>query len=166
MKKERLSKLKIFGLVMVPAIAMPLLAGCVPAELRAAASGEEAPIMNEELSAFIDEVYKEPYSLVFNNCIDKSLRIMAEAESLGMKTDFIGCIAVLKAKRYRNLLIVSPHFYSEIDGKKVDVALDPIREQIYCKNSEVKIVMPVNISEMGRAFFRRFGFISRVSRRG
>ncbi|GAJ11433.1 unnamed protein product, partial [marine sediment metagenome] len=33
--------------------------------------------MNEELSAFIDGVYKEPYSLIFNNCIDKSLRIMA-----------------------------------------------------------------------------------------
>ena len=153
-------------MVMVPAIDMPLLAGCVPAELRAAASGEEAPIMNEELSAFIDEVYKEPYSLVFNNCIDKSLRIMAKAESLGMKTDLIGCIAVLKAKRWRNLPIVSPHFYSEIDGKKVDVALDPIREQIYGKNSEVKIVMPVNISEMGRAFFRRIGFISRLLRRG
>lgn len=166
MKKEILSKLKIFGLVMVPAIAMPLLAGCVPAELGAAAPGEEAPIMNEELSVFIDEVYKEPYSLIFNNCIDKSLRIMAKAESLGMKTDFIGCIAVLKAKRYRNLLIVSPHFYSEIDGKKVDVALDPIREEIYCKNSEVRIVMPVNISEMGRAFFRRFGFMSHLSRRG
>lgn len=121
--------------------------------------------MNEELSTFIDEVYKEPYSLIFNNCIDKSLRIMAKAESLGMKTDFIGCIAVLKAKRYR-MRIVSPHFYSEIDGKKVDVALDPIREQIYCKNSEVKIVMPVNISEIRRAFFHRFGFISCVSRRG
>ena len=151
---------------MIPAIAMPLLAGCVPAELRAVASGEEAPIMNEELSAFIDEVYKEPYSLVFNNCIDKSLRIMAKAESLGMRTDLIGCIAVLKAKRYRNLPVVSPHFYAEIDGKKVDVALDPVREEIYCKNSEVGIVMPVNISEMGRAFFRRVGFTGCLLRRG
>jgi len=122
--------------------------------------------MNEELSAFIDEVYEEPYSLIFNNCIDKSLRIMAKAESLGMKADFIGCIAILKAKRWHNILIVSPHFYSEIDGKKVDVALDPIREQLYCKNSEVKIVMPVNISEMGRAFSRRFGFMGCLSRRG
>ena len=121
--------------------------------------------MNEELSTFIDEVYKEPYSLIFNNCINKSLRIMAKAESLGMKTDFIGCIAVLKAKRYR-MRIVSPHFYSEIAGKKVDVALDPIRERIYCKNSEVKIVMPVNISEIWRAFFYGIGFINRVSRRG
>jgi len=145
---------------------MPLLAGCVPAELGAAASGEGVPIMNEELSAFIDEVYKEPYSLVFNNCIDKSLRIMAKAESLEMKADFIGCIAVLRAKRWHNIPIVSPHFYSEIDGKKVDVALDPLREEIYCKNSEVRIVMPVNISEMGRAFFRRFGFMGCLSRRG
>jgi len=153
-------------MVVLLVIVMPLLAGCVPEGLRAAAPQEEAPIVNEELAAFVDEVYKEPYSLVFNNCIDKSLRIMVKAESLGMKADFIGCIAVLKAKRYRNLPIVSPHFYAEIDGKKVDVALDPIRERIYCKNSEVKIVMPVNISEMGRAFFRRFGFTGCLLRKG
>jgi hypothetical protein len=41
-KKERLSKLKIFDLVILLGVTMPLLAGCVPGELRAAASGEEA----------------------------------------------------------------------------------------------------------------------------
>jgi len=158
--KERLSKLKIFGLVMVPAIAMSLLGGCVPADMRANDPTEEAVIVNQELADFVDEVYKEPYSLVFNNCIDKSLRIMAKAESLGMKADLIGCVAVLKANCYRGLPIVSPHFYSEIDGRKVDVALDPVREQIYCPNSEVKIIMPLNISEMGRAFSRKCGFSS------
>ncbi len=143
-----------------------LLSGCLPVEMRANDPTEEAVIVNQELADFVDEVYKEPYSLVFNNCIDKSLRIMAQAESLGMKADFIGCVAVLRANRYRGLPIISPHFYSEIDGGKVDVALDPVREQIYCKNSEVKIVMPVNISEMGRAFFRKCGFISGPLRRG
>jgi len=142
------------------------LSGCLPVEMRANDPTEEAIIVNQELADFVDEVYKEPYSLVFNNCIDKSLRIMAKAESLGMKADLIGCVAVLRANRYRGLPIVSPHFYSEIDGRKVDVALDPIREQIYCQNSEVKIIMPVNISKMGRAFFRKCGSISGPLRRG
>ncbi len=137
--------------------ALTLLSGCLPVEMRANDPAEEAAIVNQELAEFVDEVYKEPYSLVFNNCIDKSLRIMAKAESLGMKADLIGCVAILKASCYRGMPIVSPHFYSEIDGRKVDVALDPVREQIYCLNSEVKIVMPVNISEMGRAFFRKCG---------
>ena len=143
-----------------------VLSGCLPAEMRANDPTEEATITNQELADFVDEVYKEPYSLVFNNCIDKSLRIMAKAESLGMKADLIGCVAVLKANRYRGLPIVSPHFYSEIDGRKVDVALDPVREQIYCPNSEVKIIMPLNISEMGRAFFRKCGFSSCLLRGG
>ena len=166
-KRKRALKSKIvFGLVALLAAAIPVMTGCMPGELGAAAPGEETPIMNEELAAFVDEVYKEPYSLVFNNCIDKSLRIMAKAESLGMKTDLIGCIAIVSAKRWHNLPIVSPHFYAEIEGKKVDVALDPVREEIYCKNSEVRIVMPVNISEIGRAFCRRIGLIGCLLRKG
>ena len=166
MKKEKLSKSNIFGLVAVLAIAVSLLAGCVPGELRAAASGEGASISNEELAAFVDEIHKEPYSFVFNNCIDKTLRIMAEAEKKGVKSDFIGCIAIYRFKRYHNAPIVSPHFYAEIEGQKVDVTFNPAYEKVYCQNSDAEIVMPVNVSEMGRAFFRRVGFTSCLLRGG
>ncbi len=159
MKRRGLSRLNIaVGLVAALAVAAPLLSGCVPGELPAAAPREEAPpVKNEELAAFIDAVYKEPYSYFFNNCVDKSLRIMAEAKRLGMKADLIGGIAIVPAKRWHNFPIVSPHVYTEIEGEKVDVALDPAREKIYCKNSEVRIIMAVNLSEIGRAFLERAG---------
>ena len=168
MRRRGLLKLNIaVSLVVAVATAIPLMSGCVPGELRAAAPQEEAPpVMNEELSAFIDAVYKEPYSYFFNNCVDKSLRIMAEAERLGMKADLIGCIAIVPVKRWYNFPIVSPHVYTEIEGEKVDVALDPAREEIYCKNSEVRIVMPVNLSELGRAFCRRAGLGGYLLREG
>lgn len=40
MKKEKLSKSNIFGLVMLLTIAVPLMAGCVPGGLRTAAAQE------------------------------------------------------------------------------------------------------------------------------
>ncbi len=167
MKRKGLSRLNIVGLAVAVAIAAPLLSGCVPGELRAATPREEAsPVMNEELAAFIDAVYKEPYSYFFNNCINKSLRIKAVADRLEMKADLIGGIAIVPFKRWHNFPIVSPHVYTEIEGEKVDVALDPAREEIYCKNSEVRILMPVNISEIGRAFLWKTGLGGYLLREG
>ncbi len=168
MRGKRLSRLNIaFGLVTALTIAASLMSGCVPGEVRESASPEEAPpVMNAELAVFIDAVYKEPYSYFFNNCADKSLRIMAEAERLGIRADFIGCIAIVPAKRWHNFPIVSPHFYTEIEGEKVDVAFDPVREEIYCKNSEVRIIMPVNLSEIGRDFVDRTGLGGYLLREG
>jgi len=121
--------------------------------------------VNNELSAFIDAVHREPYSLVSNNCINKSLRIKARAEGLGMRVDLIGCISVVPVKKWHKFpCYIGPHVYTEIEGERVDVALDPEREEIYCKNNEVKIVMPVNISKIRRAFSRGAGLRSRLSR--
>jgi hypothetical protein len=111
--------------------------------------------MTDELSSFIDSVYRERYSLIGSNCINKSLRIQARAEALGKRADLICCISVVKIKRWYNISTVNPHFYIEIAGEKVDVSLDPGHEDIYCKNSEKKLVMPVNVSGIRRAMTRR-----------
>lgn len=103
-----------------------------------------------ELSSFIDEIYREPYSLFSNNCIRKSLRIKARAEALGKRADLICCISIVPMKKWHNFPIASPHVYTEIEGKKIDVSLDPGHEEIYCKNSEKKIILPVNISRLRR----------------
>ena len=42
-----------------------------------------------------------------------------------------------------------------LKGKKVDVALDPGHEEIFCKNNEVKAIMSVNISRIKRTLRRR-----------
>jgi len=106
--------------------------------------------MNDELSSFIDAVYREPYSLLSNNCIHKSLRIKAKAKELGKGADLICCISIVPIKKWHNLPTINPHVYIEVEGEKIDVSLDPRREEIYCKNSEKKLIMPVNISKIRR----------------
>ena len=103
-----------------------------------------------ELSSFIDEVYREPYSLFGKNCIKKSLKIKAKAEELGKRADLICCISIVPIKKWHNLPTINPHVYTDIEGKKIDVSLDPGHEKIYCKNSEKRLILPVNISKLGR----------------
>lgn len=111
--------------------------------------------MTDELSSFIDSVYRERYSPIGNNCINKSLRIQARAEELGKRADLICCISVVKIKKWYNFPTINPHLYIEIAGEKVDVSLDPGHEEIYCKNSEKKLILPVNVSRIRRALTRR-----------
>ncbi len=112
----------------------------------------------DELSSFIDEVYREPYSLFGNNCIKKSLKIKAKAEELGKQADLICCISIVPIKKWHNLPTINPHVYIDIEGKRIDVSLDPGHERIYCKNSEKKIILPVNVSKLGRTIWGRAGF--------
>jgi hypothetical protein len=113
--------------------------------------------MVDELSSFIDKIYREPYFLFGNNCIRKSLKIKSKAEGLGKKADLICCISIVPIKKWRNLPTINPHMYTEVEGKKIDVSLDPGHEEIYCKNVDKKIILPVNISRLGRIFRRVAG---------
>ena len=109
----------------------------------------------DELSSFIDGVYREPYFLLGNNCIRKSLKIKAKAEELGKQADLITCLSIVPIKKWHNFPTINFHLYAEIDGKKVDVSLDPGHEARYCKNSEKKLILPVNISRLGRILSRK-----------
>lgn len=112
--------------------------------------------MTEELSSFIDKVYREPYSLLRNNCIHKSLKIKGKAEEQGSKVDVVWCISIVPMKKWRNFPSVNFHMYTVVDGQKVDVSLDPLHEAMYCKNSEKNLVLPVNVSRLRRALRRSF----------
>ena len=114
--------------------------------------------MDQELLSFIDAVYHERYSLFANNCIHKSLKIRKRARETGMQADLIICISVVRMKILRNLPVVSPHMYTLIEGKMVDVSLDPGHEARYCLNSEKGLLFPVNISRIGKGIRRFAGF--------
>lgn len=111
-----------------------------------------------ELSSFINTIYREPYSLIHNNCLHKSLRIREKAKERGKQTDLVFCISVVPIKRLHNFPTVNLHMYALIDGEKVDVSLDPGHEARYCRNSEKSLLFPVNISKMGRSIRRITGF--------
>ncbi len=112
--------------------------------------------MANELTGFINSVYHEPYSLVTNNCIRKTLRIRAEAKRLGKKTDLVLCLLLFRIKSLHNLPVITPHLYLVIEGKKVDVPLSPLQERKICKNIEVKPLIKVNISKMKRILHSLF----------
>lgn len=53
-------------------------------------------------------------------------------------------------RKWHNFRTVKFHMYTIIDGNKVDVSLDPLREEMYCKNSEKRLCLPVNVSRVKR----------------
>ncbi len=108
--------------------------------------------MRDELLSFIDKVYREPYRFR-NNCIHKSLKIKARAEKLEEEADLILCLDISRIRKLHNFPIISPHVFLKINGEKIDVAFDPSLEGKVCRNGEKKILMPLNISRIGRALF-------------
>ena len=108
--------------------------------------------MTDELTGFIKHVNQEPYSLVTNNCVVKTLRIRAEALRLGRHTDLVFCLLFFRIKCLANLPMISPHIYLIIEGRRVDVPLSPLQERKICKNINVKPFLKVNLSKARRVF--------------
>ena len=121
--------------------------------------------MTDELSAFIDAVYRERYSYFWNNCINKSLRIKTKAEELGKNADLIFCFSIVPIQKWRGFPVISPHVYTVIDGEMVDVSLDPEHEEMYCKNSEKKLIMPVKIPDIGKIHRKGASFRSKLPKK-
>ena len=85
---------------------------------------------------------------------------------MGKRTDLICCITVLPVRKWHNFPVIIPHVYTEVEGERIDVALDPGREEKFCKNSEQKIVIPVNISKLRRSFGKETSLRGRLLRKG
>jgi len=102
-------------------------------------------LSNLEMKQFIEEVYREPYSLISNNCIHKSIKIAKKAGELGQNAQLVACWSIVPMKILRGFPTVQPHMYVEVEGGRVDVSLDPHHEEVYCKNNEKIIILPVKL---------------------
>lgn len=100
---------------------------------------------NIEMRRFIESVYQEPFSLLTNNCFHKSIRIAQKARDLGKDAQLVPCWSIAPKRLLGIIPIISPHAYALIDDEKVDVALSPVQEQKYWKNSERKIILPIRL---------------------
>lgn len=101
-----------------------------------------------ELKEFIEEVHEEPFNILSNNCIHKHIRIINKARDLGHDASLIGCISIIPIRPIAGFLLIGPHFYAEIDGKTVDVSMQPALEQAIGKNEDIVRLAPVNISNL------------------
>lgn len=106
--------------------------------------------MTQELSSYIDSVYREPYSLMRNNCIHKTLKIRAKARELGKQADLIFSLLFFSVRKLRDLPLLTPHLYLIINGRKIDVPLSPAQERKICKNIDVLPLISLNVSELAR----------------
>jgi len=103
---------------------------------------------NIEMKQFIQEVYREPYSLIGNNCIHKSVKIAKKVRELGKDARLVACWSIVPMKILRGFPSIQLHMYVEVEGERVDVSLDPHHEEMYCKNSEKIIVFPVKLPKL------------------
>lgn len=104
------------------------------------------PELKKEMDQFINEVYRTPYSLLVNNCFDKSARIVKEAHERGIKANLVlAPVSITRRHTFPYLPVILPHCYVKLAGKKVDVARDPNTEEVWCKNSETINLCPINL---------------------
>ena len=101
--------------------------------------------MDKKLKIFVGKTYREPYNLFTNNCLHKSIRIINKAGELGLRADLIFCGSIVTVRKWHGFKFPGVHFYAVVEGKKVDVALDPEREREYCRNEELILFLPINI---------------------
>ena len=100
----------------------------------------------DSMKQFIDEVYHVPYTLLVNNCFDKSARIVKKAHGLGIKANLVVVpISIVPRQTFPYLPVILPHCYVEIEGEKVDVARDPNTEEVWCNNRETKSFFPITL---------------------
>ncbi len=147
----------VLGLVV--GLIAPLTSGCVFSDMRMRVTipPQNGSVENEALLQFIDDTYHQRYNLAFNNCLDKSLRIMAEAERRGLEAELMGCMVIYRADMVGGAPFPMFHFYSEVEGERIDVAFDPASEKVYCSNTDSYIFFPFSITGLGRIFCRLFG---------
>ena len=101
---------------------------------------------NAEMMRFIDQAYRTPYSLLTNNCFHKSIKIVRKADELGLEANLvIAPVSITPRHTSPYLPRILPHCYSIIERHKVDVALDPATEKIWCKNNEIISLLPMNL---------------------
>lgn len=101
-----------------------------------------------ELQKFIDEVHNEPYNLASNNCIHKHVRIINKARELGHDASLMGCISVIPLRPAAGIPLIGPHFYAKVDGKTVDVSMEPELEKVMWRNEDIFRLFPVNVSKL------------------
>ena len=102
----------------------------------------------DELQKFIDEVHNEPFNILSNNCIHKHTRIVSKARELGHNASLMGCISVIPIKPAAGFPLIGPHVYAEVDGKMVDVSMQPALEESIWRNEDIFRFLPVNVSKL------------------
>ena len=101
-----------------------------------------------ELEKYIEEIHNEPYGILSNNCLHKHIRIVRKARELGHDASLMTCLSVTPIRPIAGVPLIGPHFYAKIDGKMVDVSMEPALERILYKNEDRIRLFPVDVGKL------------------
>lgn len=69
-------------------------------------------------------VRREPYRLLFNNCLIKSARLAGRCRSLGIEARVVLCLGLASARLPglgRSFVFPAPHAWVDLDGEKIEL---------------------------------------------
>jgi len=104
--------------------------------------------MTKDLNLAIGCIYLSGYNFFTNNCWHKSKGIVGIARQLGFEAQLVFCIIFFKVKCLYGMPVIAPHFYSLIEGERVDVAFDPATEKKICRNEEFRVLSSIMIRRL------------------
>lgn len=107
--------------------------------------------MIKELEDYIELVHREPYHILKNNCIHKTVKIFRKCKELNYPAKFVLCFSktppIWRFMGKRKLIpLMLPHCYLIIDGGRVDVSLSPEQEEELFPNGDIKVYLPIVIA--------------------
>ena len=77
-------------------------------------------VLVEEIA---ERLRQEPYHLLTNDCIIKSVRLKRECRRLGIKVKVVVCLGTVKARWFgRWLVIPVVHGWGELNGKRIETS--------------------------------------------
>ena len=83
----------------------------------------------EELAS---RIRRRPYSFISDNCLVKSVEFARRCTKMGVEAKVVPCLALFYLRVPVvdfKVPVVSPHFYTEVPGKRYEVSREPKEEK-------------------------------------
>ena len=85
---------------------------------------EDSEVNNlEKAEKIAERLRQEPYNLLRNDCITKSIRLKRECKALGIPARIVACIGLARARLFGFWLTIPViHGWGEVEGKRIETS--------------------------------------------
>ncbi len=85
---------------------------------------EDSEVNNlEKAEKIAERLRQEPYNLLTNDCLTKSIRLKRECKALGIPVRVVACIGLARARLFGFWLTIPViHGWGEVEGKRIETS--------------------------------------------
>ena len=77
----------------------------------------------EKAEKIAERLRQEPYNLLRNDCLTKSVRLKRECKALGIPARAVACIGLARARLFERWLTIPViHGWGEVEGKRIETS--------------------------------------------